>query len=84
MFCFGVQAKDRRPVEQILFRMVNGWTSGWADGRTRERSGGRAQSGWMVWRRAGGPARGRAGEWSGGRVVGGAVGRDILRYDKWL
>ena len=75
----GVQAKAMRPVEQILFRLVNGWAGGWARGR----SGGRAQSGWMVGRASGG------GAWMSGRAVGraavgGAVGRNILIYDRWL
>ena len=42
----GVQANGRRPVEQILFRLVNGWAGGLAGGPARgpvgERSGGRA------------------------------------------
>ena len=71
----GVQAKDRRPVEQILFRLVNGWVGGlagqWArgdpaastermDGKAGERAGGRFD----------GLASGRAGGLSAGTSAG--------------
>ena len=43
----GVQVNGRRPVEQILFRLVNGWVGGWADAwairrANEERMNGRA------------------------------------------
>ena len=42
----GVQAKGRRPIEQVLFSLVNGWAGGWADGRVGEPAGERRADGW--------------------------------------